>query len=439
MRASVWLAARIAWRYLCSKKKYGAVSAITWISIIGVAVATAATVCVLSVFNGFQDVLGMRMEQLAPDVEILSQQARTFEITDSLLDAIKRVPGVKAVCSIVEDRALAIYAGQEMPVRVKGIDTEIYRANSCLDSIMVAGSDTFQPRNASDNQSADDTNGEFSEEAILASELGSEQECSVVASAGVAMRLGINVDSENKLMLISPQRQGMVNMANPAASLQMEEATVEGVYQAMQSDLDKDYVLMQIDDARRLLDIETPRVSSLYIYAMQDCDPARLAASIARILPETLVAHDILQQHESQFRMSNIEKWITFLLLSFILLIASFNLVSSMSMLVIDKQENLSILQAYGATREMAGQIFAWESGIVTVLGGAIGIVLGAALSMLQQHFGLIRLNGDPSTLIVQSYPAALHWSDLVVVAIPLVIVGTLTALITARFAKSRL
>lgn len=435
MRQSVMLTLRIAWRYLLSKKKHGAVGVITWISVTGVAVATAATICVLSVFNGFRQVLTSRLELLSPDAVVLPERGRTFAATDSLMRVLGRLPQVGGVCPVVEDRALAVYAGQEMPVRLMGVDTETFRRHSVLDSLLVAGTATFVPE-ACGAVNIDDS-GEFSEEAILAEEMEGQQVDRVVVSAGVAMRLGISTERSDRITLIVPRREGTVNIANPAASLQMSDFDVEGIYQTMQQDMDKDYILAPLTVARELLSVDAPQVTALNVYARHGVSLAELTSALCDALPD-LKIKDRLEQHDSEFRMANIEKWITFLLLCFIMVIASFNLISSLAMLVIDKQENLTVLHAMGASRSRVGAVFAWESGLVTLIGALIGMTLGVVLALMQQHFGLIRLNGNPGTLLVDAYPAQLQCGDLLYVAFPLAVIGLLTAFLTSRFACSR-
>lgn len=439
---SVWLAPRVAWRYLLSKKRHGAVGVITWISVAGVAVATAATICVLSVFNGFQHLMTERLELLSPDARIMPDSGRTFAASDSLVQSIAALPEVEGVGRMVEDRALAVYAGQEMPVRLRGVEPEFFRRHTAIDTLLVTGSATFEPvatqHTAAQNMEPQTDNDEFSEEAIMAEAMGETMTERVLASAGVAMRLGIPLANRQPLTLIAPRREGNVNLANPAASLQMGDFDVEGVYQAQQQDFDKDYVITTLPVAREILSVDEPAVTALEVYGKPGISAERLAAQLKGHLPAGLTVQHRLAQHEGEFRMANIEKWITFLLLVFIMLIASFNLISSLAMLVIDKQENLGVLHALGATRRRISRIFAWESGLVTLLGAVIGMALGVGLSLLQQHCGLIKLNGDPGTLIVSAYPAVVQWSDLLMVTIPLGVIGVITALLTARFASTR-
>lgn len=432
---------QVAWRYLWSRKRHGAVGVITWISVAGVAVATAATICVLSVFNGFQQMMEGKLELLSPDALIAPASQRLLPATAATEAVIARLPQVEAVCPVVTDRALAVYNGQEMPVRLMGVDTAVFRSYSAIDSLLIAGkgfgTGSISTQNVTEETT--DTGEGFSEEDILAEELGDENPESAVVSAGVGMRLGIDADGTFPLSIIVPKREGTVNVANPAASLQMEDMAVGGIYRSLQSDYDKDYVLVPVGAARRLLSVPDSSASSFYVYGKPGVTSHALAAALRNALPDSFVVKDRLQQHESQFRMSNIEKWITYLLLSFILLIASFNLISSLAMLVIDKQENLGVLATMGATRLRIGSIFAWESGFITLIGGIAGILAGIALVMMQQSFGIIRLNGDPGTLILSSYPVSLEASDLLAVAVPLAVIGIFTAWLTARFARSRI
>ena len=452
--SSVWLAPKVAWRYLRSKKRHGAVSVITWISVVGVAVATAATLCVLSVFNGFQHVLEGKLELLSPDVLVEPTSGRTMNPSSESLKKLSGMPGVKSICPVVMDRALAVYNGQEMPVRLMGVDTVIFAANTALDSLLIAGEGFSSPAYQSIHNSTDSSEPlsspgsseplsspepEFSEEAILEEELGSETPQTAIASAGVGMRLGIAATQPDALTIIVPRREGTVNIANPMASLMMEDMAVGGIYQSLQADYDKDYVLTSLDAARNLLSIPDSAVTALYVYASPGTDSHILATELRKALPPSVKVKDRLQQHESQFRMSNIEKWITYLLLAFILVIASFNLISSLAMLVIDKQENLGVLSALGASRRRIGNIFAWESGFVTLIGGVSGLLLGIVLVLIQQHWGIIKLNADPGTLILTSYPVKLSLGDLPAIAAPLAIIGIATAWLTARFARSRI
>ncbi|MCM1291750.1 MAG: ABC transporter permease [Prevotella sp.] len=419
------LSARIALRYLFSRKSHSAVSAISAVSVVGVAIATAALVCVLSVFNGFKDVLGSKLDLLSPDVIVEPAKGNLIMTPDSLLQKLKSVDGIAQAMPVVQDNALGVYEGREMPVTVKGVNQNQFRKMTSIDSIMLEGG-----RFAATSQSYISDEDEYgeTEERFLSSG---------TVAIGVASRLSI-YDMGSKMTLFTPRKGVRINQANPLASFVTDSICVEGVYQANQSEYDDNFVITDIETARRLFEL-SDEATAIEIKGKPGVDPTKLAEKVRKALPVNLKIKDKLQQQEINFRMIEIEKWVTFLLLFFILLIAGFNLVSTLSMLVLEKQHSLSTLHSLGMTRSRIGKVFAWESVMVTFFGGASGIILGVTLCLLQERYGFIKLNGDPDSLMIQSYPVVLEWPDLPMVCIPLVVIGTLTAAVSARFAKRKL
>lgn len=452
------LPASIAGRYLFSKKRLGAVGIITTVSIVGVAVATAAILCVLSVFNGFREVLEDKNAILAPDVAVVPLRGKEIHNTDSLIDVIGKVAGVRYVQPVVADNALVLYQGREMPVRLKGVEPDLYRKATAIESI-IAEDGRYMLSEGSSGDAGEDATPDYdasqmTEEEILMMEMSAEEASAPkyysLLSVGVAMQTGARPTAgvenlpegvDRKFSIFVPNREGQLNPANPAASFQMEDTEVSGVYQSKQNDSDKDFVIVDIDLARRLLQYDSDACSSIEIKGMPGTDPASLARKVAETLKGTgnIEVKDSMQLQEMNFKMISIEKWMSFLLLAFILVIASFNIISAMSMLVLDKENNLAILYALGARKSSIAAIFRWESAYVVIIGGAAGLILGTVLCLLQQHYGLITLGGDPSAMVVSSYPVKLVWSDIPAVALPLVLIGAATAWITGRFARSRI
>ncbi len=425
------LSARIAWRYLCAKKSHSAVGAISVVSICGIAVATAAIICVLSVFNGFKSVIADRIDTLTPDVMVTPAKGKVFANGDSLAAVIARIPGVEKAIPTILENALAIYSGRETPVSLKGTDMEGYASVTALNSLLI---DKLPPSAVSDT--SDNSNNSDDSDY-------SEPSPSVIA-VGTASRLGANPGS--RILLFTPRREGRVNLANPAASFLRDSVLVTGVYRSNQSEFDDNRVIVDLDVARDLLQYDL-EASAIEVKGQPGTDPSRLAEAISgRLNPKgsagnpvaNYIVKDRLQQQEMNFRMISIEKWVTFLLLFFILLIASFNIISSLSMLVIEKQPSMSTLKALGMSGRRIASIFRWESLFVTAVGGLSGIALGIILSLLQQHYGLIKLQGDPQSLVVQSYPVAVDPADILITLVPLLIIGVVTALITGAFARSR-
>lgn len=401
------LPARIAWRYLRAPKSHSAVSAISIISVVGVAIATAAIVCVLSVFNGFRGLLSDTLDLLAPDVLVTPATGKTFADADSLLNIINKIDGVGTAMPTVTDNALAIYNAKEMPITLRGVVPEIYSEITEIDSLFVNGEGIA-------DYSPDDA----------------------AVSVGVAQQLGTGAGSEG-LFLFAPRREGRVNLSNPMASFLTDSVSVRGIFQSLQSEYDENTVICDISTARELFQYTT-EATAIEINTDPDADISGVASEISEALGEKAVVKDRFQQQETHFRMVNIEKWMTFLLLIFILMIASFNIISTLCMLIIEKQSSMATMSALGMNRRQIGKTFWWESIYVSLAGGIGGIVIGVVLCLVQEKFGLIKLGGDPDILVVHAYPVIVEWSDLLVALIPVAAIGIITAWISAAFARSR-
>lgn len=405
------LTAAIAWRYLLSKKSHGAVGTISTVSVCAMAIATAAIVCVLSVFNGFKREIGLRLDSLSPDVEVTPAKGKTFDNAEQLAARIEDTAGVETATPTLSDNALVIFNNQEMPVKVKGVYPDRYAQVTSIRELIPEEYGVYMPS-------------------------GSVQEIAPSAIAiGVAARLAAYPNSH--ILIFAPRRKGRVNLANPASSFMTDSITVSGIYRADQAQFDEDGVIMPIANVRKLLQYDT-QASAIEIKAKPGIDPSRLAVTLQQSLGDSFVVKDRLRQQEMNFRMVSIEKWVSFMLLGFILIIASFNIISSLSMLVIEKEDALSTFTAMGMSRRRIGSIFAWESIYVSLAGGLTGVLLGVGLSLLQQHFGFIKIGGDPSAAIIHAYPVQVEATDVTVTLVPVIIIGLITAAITAAFARSR-
>lgn len=407
------LAARIAWRYLRAKKSHSAVGAISMVSICGIAVATAAIICVLSVFNGFQSVIADRLDTLSPDIMVTPAKGKVITDADSLALRLRKEKGVDRAIPTILDNALLIHNGYEIPVQLKGVDLKEYSKITALPDLLIATADSPDSLPP----------------------LEEEEYTPAIASIGISSRVGARPG--DGMLLFAPRREGRVNLANPSSSFLRDSVRVEGIYQANQSDYDDARVIVDLEAARELFQYDT-EASAIEISAAPGVDTGELMNTLADRLGPDYKVRDRLRQQEMNFRMVSIEKWVSFLLLLFILLIASFNIISSLSMLVIEKEGSISTLRAMGLSRARIGNIFAWESVMVTASGAIAGIILGVALCLLQEKFGFIRLQGDPQTLVTAAYPVSLQWQDILVTLIPLSIMALVAAGITSAFARHR-
>lgn len=406
------LEAGIAWRYLRKKKSHGAVSAIAVVSVVGVAVATAALICVLSVFNGFRDILVAQSDRILPDIEVTPAKGKVIADADSLAGVIGAMPDVELASPAIAEQALAIYGQREMPVMMRGVDPRAFRRYTDADSLIVAGHTL--PWDAID----------YDPPAAL-------------ISVGVASRLQCRSPGES-LFLFAPRRQGRINLANPAASFYTDSVQVAGIFESLQSDYDASTLYVPMEVARGLLDYDT-QASLIAVKVRQGTDPSGVADAIAGHLGDGYRVSDRLRQQEVSFRMVQIEKWVTALLLLFILVIASFNIISTMTMFVLEKRRQMLTLRALGMRSGAIGAVFGWQSLYITLIGAAGGALLGMLLCELQARYGLIRMAGDEAAMVVHAYPVHFMWSDLLVACVPVLLIGGITARIASAFARSRI
>lgn len=407
------LTAAIAWRYLLSKKSHGAVGTISTVSLCAMAVATAAIVCVLSVFNGFREVIAEKLDTLAPDVMVTPAKGKTFAEAEKLAARVAAMPGVETATPTLSDNALVICNSQEMPVKLKGVVPADYARVTEVRSLVDADLGRY-----------------------LADTVAPAGTIPATIAIGTASRLRTYPGAG--MLVFAPKRLGRVNLANPVSSFITDSLSVTGIYRSDQQEYDEDGVIVPIAEARKLLQYDT-EASAIEIRLRPGQHGARAAAAIGDRLGPAYVVKDRVRQQEMNFRMISIEKWVSFLLLGFILIIASFNLISSLSMLVIEKEKAIGTFSALGLSRRRIGRIFAWESIYVSLTGGLAGIALGLTLCLLQQHFGLITVSGSPETTIVRAYPVKVLAGDVLATLVPVALIGIATAAITAAFAKSRI
>lgn len=387
---------RIALRYLFSKKRHNAVNIISWVSLSAIAVATAATVIVLSVFNGFSSLAERQLSFLSPPLMITPAQGKIINNADSLTNLLDK-SGIAAIKAI-ETQAVGVVDNNQMALRLIGLPEEFVTL-AHLDSVIIDGTAT----------------------------LATEPTNLCVASVGAAIGLQTRPGFYRFTDLYTPRREGRITTG--LGAFRKDSVVISGVYQVNQDEFDSDILLIPLTVAENLASLSASQSSAIWVYAPED-----KAEEISRTLgPEYKVANRI-QQQISNFRMISVEKWITFVMLAFILVIASFNIISTLAILIIEKEPNMSILKAIGADRRFINRIFMLQGWLITLTGGVIGIIIGLALSLAQQHFGLIKLNAaDPSALLITTYPVVVRFSDIIIVAVAVIVIAALTSLSARR------
>lgn len=401
---------RIALRYLFSRKSHNAVHVISVISMAGVAVATAAIVCVLSVFNGFSDLAYSHLSLIDPQLKIVPVQGKVIERADSLCTLVRNIDKVKIAAPAISEQALAIYGERQMPVTLMGVP-DSYPQIVDVENALIDG----------DWMLNDTLTG---------------QPCAVM-SVGSAISLGTHPGYDELLALYVPRRVGRISQANPMASFRSDSLWVAGVFEVGQSDYDNSLVFISLSGARQLLEFTT-EASSVNIRLHENVDVAEAQRDISEAVGPQYKVANRLEQQQNSFRMIKVEKWISFLMLAFILIIASFNVVSTLSMLIIEKRDNMATLRALGAVPSQISGIFFFEGWLISVVGGLSGILLGVALVAAQQWGGFIKLSADPNQLSVTEYPVHLMATDLLWVLLLVVAVGLVIGAIAYRASRSR-
>ena len=449
------LAIRIARRYLWSRKSHSAVTAIAVAGVCGVALATMAIVCVLSVFNGFHDAIAGRDSRITPDLLVEPAKGSLIANADSLADRVAAVAGVKAVTPAVRDEAVAYFEQRQLPVRILGVRPEPYRSITAIDSLMMTGRWKPQPQQVTDMMAQNSLTQsdveeidnlaaeEFDEAALFAeADLNEEPEpelpelpaSPILASVGVATNLGLPPATDAGVLLFLPRRTGDINFADPSTGFMIDSLAVTGVFSSEQSEFDAATVILDLETARRLLEYDT-QANALYVGLAPGADAGAVKSRLSESLGDGYKVSGRAEQQTLHFRMVAIEKWITFLLLSFILVIASFNIISTLSMLIVEKRRNMLTMAGYGASRGFIGRVFFWESVMVCLAGSLAGIALGVALCLLQMQYGFITIPGGSADMLLTTYPVRVNIFDLAVVFILSVGIALLTGLISAAYA----
>lgn len=404
------LALKIAMRYLVARKSHNAVNIIAIIAVAGITVATAAMVVVLSVYNGFADLAAAHTSQVDAQLQIARADGRVIADADSLARAVCTTAGVAAALPVIEERALAVSASAQKAVVFKAIPDGYEKVVPGLEATAI--------------------DGEFAD----ATEVGKP---AVQLSVGVANTLLVRPDPLLPIHLYVPRRTGRINPANPGAAFRGSDVAVSAIYRVGQPDMDEDRMIIPLDVARDLLMYDTEG-TAVDVSVKPGADINAVKSALSKRLPESYRVRDNIEQHSESFRMISIEKWVTFMMLIFVLAIALFNIISTLSLLIIEKRDDMRTLRALGGTRRLVRNIFTCEAWLITTAGGLLGTVVGIALSLAQQYGKFIRLNGDPGMLTVAEYPVRVAAADLVAVLAAVALTGLITAAIVRLLAPKK-
>lgn len=391
-------ATKIAWRYLFSKKGHNAINIVSAVSALAVAVVTAAMVCVMSVMNGFGIIVEQMFSEFDPELEVVAANAGTFR-TDTLpIASLYTMNEVDMVCSRLSQQALIEYKEHQTPAIVMGVDT-MFRHSCHIDSIIVDGTYCVHD--------------------------GAFERC--VMGRGLAAELGINAHFVGGVHIYAPKREGRVNMLRPDKSFNTGTTYIAGCFAVNQVEYDDRVMLVSIDMARHLFDRDSTTVSSLALTLNPKYAANKAQQTIARTLGPGFEVRNRYEQQADFYRIMRIEKLLTALLLIFILLIASFNIIGSLTMVMLDKQKDTQTLTSLGASTRTTQWIFRMEGWLISSLGAVIGLILGLAICLGQEHFGWLKLGGG-TEYVLEAYPVHVAASDIAFIAMAVLIVGYLAA-----------
>ena len=387
----------IARRYLFSKKSTNAINVISMISMAGVVVATMALIIVLSVFNGFHDLVATFFTQFDPQLKVVPVEGKDAPSDDPVLTEIRQLPEVDVATESVEEMALAIYEGHQAMVTVKGVDdnfTELTHINE-----IVYGDGEFQ---------------------LHAADLE-------YGTLGIrlAQELGTGARFGNYLHVYAPRREGQLDLSNPQDGFVVDSLISPGVvFATRQGKYDKSYILAPIGFARRLFE-QQGMLTSLELRLKAGSDLEAVKKRMRSIANGKYKVLDRFEQQADTFKIMQIEKFIAYIFLTFILIVACFNIIGSLSMLIIDKREDVVTLRNLGANDRQISSIFLFEGRLIVAIGAIVGVALGLLLCWLQQRFGLVGMGGSSGMFVVNAYPVSVHYQDVLLVFFTVLVVGS--------------
>lgn len=401
----------IARRYLFSKKSTHAINIISAISAVGVAIATMALVVTLSVFNGFHDLVASFFTTFDPQLKVSPVSGKTIAADDPVLQQICRLPEVEVATQTVEDMALAAYDGRQAMVKIKGVEDN-FDSLTHIREILIG-------------------DGEY---CLHAADMNYG-----IVGIRLAERLGMGYTFKNGLQIYAPKREGQLNMANPEEGFVADELFSPGVlFCVKQGKYDKNYILTSISFARNLF-AQQGMVSAVELRLKPGSDFDAVKQRMQKIGEGRFYIHDRYEQQADTFKIMKVEKLIAYIFLTFILVVACFNIIGSISMLIIDKRDDVSTLRNLGASDKQIVHIFLFEGRMISTIGAVAGIAIGLLLCWMQQTWGIVGLGRSSGSFIIDSYPVSVHPTDIILIFITVVAVGYAAVWYPVRYFAKRL
>ena len=401
----------IARRYLFSKKSTHAINIISGISVIGVAVATMALVVTLSVFNGFHDLVATFFTSFDPQLKVSPVEGKSVAADDPILTQIRQLPQIEVATECVEDQALAVYNGRQAMVTVKGVDDNFNQLTH-INKILIGDGDFCL-------HAADMDYG--------------------ILGIRLAELLSTGFSFDYPLQIYAPRREGQFDLTDPSDAFEMENLYSPGVlFNVKQAKYDKNYIITSIAFARRIFG-QQGMLSSLELRLKPGSNFEAVKSEIKKYCGDRFVVRDRFEQQDDTFKIMKIEKLIAYIFLTFILMVACFNIIGSLSMLIIDKKEDVVTLRNLGASDKQIVRVFLFEGRLISAIGAVLGIVIGLLLCWAQQRFGLVGLGSSSGSFVINAYPVSVHPEDIILIFITVLVVGFLSVWYPVRYFAKRL
>ena len=388
----------VARRYLFSKKKTHAINVISLISVIGVAVATMALVIVLSVFNGFHDLVASFFTNFDPQLKVVPVEGKTVPADDPILTKISHFPEVDVATGTVEDMALAIYNGKQAMVTIKGVDDNFPQLTHITE--ILYGDGQFQLHTA---------NLQYGTPGIR-----------------LAQTLGLGANWKGYLKIYAPQREGQLDMTDPQSGFVVDSLISPGVvFSVNQGKYDKSYIVTSLGFAQNLFN-QQGMLSALELRLKPGSNFESVKARMQQVAGKKYKVLDRFEQQSDTFKIMKVEKLMAYIFLTFILIVACFNIIGSLSMLIIDKKDDVVTLRNLGASDKQIRRIFLFEGRLISFFGAIFGILLGLLLCWLQQQYGFVKMGSSDGTFVVNAYPVSVHYSDVLLIFLTVIATGWL-------------
>lgn len=402
----------IAKRYIFSKKSHHSINIISGISVMGVMIATAAMVCILSVFNGFEDMVAGLFTAFDPELKVMPADGKYVDSSDPLLQKIKENPEVKEYVEVVEDKAMVIANHRQQVVTIKGVDDSFFRM---VDFNSIKLGDGELRLHTMDLQYG-------------------------IFGVNVLSSLGLTIDFPEPVDVYAPKKGEKINLTNPLNDFNQDELySPKAAFMVMQAKYDSQYVVTSLAFARHLFDKEG--LVTMVELSINDADKIDdVKADLKKLLGEHYKVLDRYEQQADTFKIMEVEKLLSYIFLTFILLIACFNIIGSLSMLIIDKREDIKTLYNLGASNRDISRVFLLEGWLISISGAVLGIIIGVVLCLIQQHYGFLKFGSSAGQFIVDAYPVSVKVLDLVVVFFTVVVIGFLAVWYPVKhFSKKQL